>query len=60
MNGVGMNVNIKSSVNRKQDHCYMVTSGLQPYCYVYSIIVNRGEWLGSPANIKGANTDAKI
>ena len=25
-----------------------------------SVIVNRGEWLGSPANIKGANTDAKI
>ena len=23
-------------------------------------IVNRGEWLGSPANIKGANKDAKI
>ena len=24
------------------------------------IIVNRGEWLGSSANIKGANKDAKI
>ena len=24
------------------------------------VIVNRGEWLGSPANIKGANKDAKI
>ena len=23
-------------------------------------IVNRGDWLGSPANIKGANKDAKI
>ena len=27
--------------------------------YTYNgIIVNRGEWLGSPANIKGANKDA--
>ena len=25
-----------------------------------TIIVDRGEWLGSPANIKGANKDAKI
>ena len=24
------------------------------------IIVNRGDWLGSPANIKGTNKDAKI
>ena len=24
------------------------------------IIVNRGKWLGSPANIKGANKEAKI
>ena len=23
-------------------------------------IVNRGDWLGSPANIKGTNKDAKI
>ena len=23
-------------------------------------IVNKGEWLGSPANIKGANKDAKV
>ena len=23
-------------------------------------MVNRGEWLGSPANVKGANEDAKI
>ena len=23
-------------------------------------IVNKGEWLGSPANIKGVNKDAKI
>ena len=23
-------------------------------------IVNKAEWLGSPANIKGANKDAKI
>ena len=23
-------------------------------------IVNRGKWLGSPANIKGANKEAKI
>ena len=24
------------------------------------LIVNKAEWLGSPANIKGANKDAKI
>ena len=32
-------------------------------CYPYRIvstIVNRGKWLGSPANIKGANKEAKI
>ena len=28
--------------------------------FLTSIIVNRGEWLGSSANIKGANKDAKI
>ena len=28
--------------------------------FVMSIIVNRGEWLGSSANIKGENKDGKI
>ena len=27
---------------------------------LFITIVNRGDWLGSPANIKGANKDAKI
>ena len=27
---------------------------------LYVIIVNRGDWLGSPANIKGTNKDAEI
>ena len=26
----------------------------------YQLIVNRRKWLGSPANIKGANKEAKI
>ena len=28
--------------------------------YLCLIIVNRGDWLGSTANIKGTNKDAKI
>ena len=28
--------------------------------YLLHAIVNRGKWLGSPANIKGANKEAKI
>ena len=27
---------------------------------VFLIIVNKAEWFGNPANIKGANKDAKI
>ena len=27
---------------------------------LFETIVNKAEWLGSPANIKGANKDAKI
>ena len=30
------------------------------HLFIRLIIVNRGDWLGSPANIKGANKDAKI
>ena len=33
---------------------------LNPVSGVAPIIVNRGDWLGSLANIKGANKDAKI
>ena len=28
--------------------------------FMDGIMINRGDWLGSPANIKGANKDAKI
>ena len=30
------------------------------FCCFVEFIVNRGEWFGSSANIKGANKDAKI
>ena len=29
-------------------------------CLIGKIIVNREDWLGSPANVKGTNKDAKI
>ena len=30
------------------------------FCHQAQTIVNRGDWFGSLANIKGANKDAKI
>ena len=44
---------------------HMVYSSASVFCVCYpyrivSTIVNRGKWLGSPANIKGANKEAKI
>ena len=45
-------------------HCALVRPQLEYRSVVWSpftaSIVNRGEWLGSPANIKRANKDAKI
>ena len=34
--------------------------GLSTWSNIIIVIVNRCDWLGSPANIKGANKDAKI
>ena len=41
-------------------HCTNHSSSSQPRSYGDSSLFNRGEWLWSPANIKGANKDAKI
>ena len=38
----------------------METNSLNDYDEGTESIVNRGDWLGSPANIKGTNKDAKI
>ena len=38
----------------------METKSLNDYDEGTESIVNRGDWLGSPANIKGTNKDAKI
>ena len=38
----------------------LMFNGNKSYYVVNYVIVNKAEWLGSAANIKGANNDAKI
>ena len=39
---------------------WLISNNLQDLVISTDIIVNRGDWLGSPENIKGANKNAKI
>ena len=48
-------------IGTRQQLCKLQPCAISVGCdTITARIVNRGEWLGSSANIKGANKDAKI